>query len=342
MKNILRSGDTIILSSRKGELGEIVFDSTKKTLVVYDGVLAGGFSLASEQFVADMVDQVTGGLSQQQIQTLIDSSLAPYALTSSVNVQLDSINDNIAGLASTVFVQDEIAAAISDKLTTAQLQTELSGYATDADLTTAVNGLATTSYVDTAISTATTGLITSAQLTTAVQDLASESFVQSEIAAITSIDTAERLVTADGWVIETDAVTHAVLFKYNNAEMMRLSTSGMLTVPTATVEVLTLLSGISETLNNLGSVTSSAITIDADDGSSQRFDINTVTLSVTADIANGRSVTIRITNPLDATVTWTNVNWVDSITPGLSTTLVNFVHLWAIESTVYGVKIGEF
>jgi hypothetical protein len=102
----LRRYNTATIASTTGADGEVLVDSTKKTLVVQDGSTAGGTPLATETFV-------TSGLAS--LQTTVNAALVNYVLNTNLTSTLTAYPTNT------------------------NLTSTLTGYPTNANLTSTVS-----------------------------------------------------------------------------------------------------------------------------------------------------------------------------------------------------------
>lgn len=207
MSTILRfkRGTTADLASQVATLGEIMIDTSKKTVVVMDGTTAGGTPLATTSVATSGSAGLMSAADKQKLDGLGGSGTytLPTASTTVLGgVKVDGTTITISngvisasssgGLTSTE-VNTAISSALSSYSTTAQVNTLISS---------ATSGLASTSYVDTAVAGVSAG----------APDLSQATIGQlGNVDTTTTAPTSGQVLSFDGtnWV-PTDAPTGSV------------------------------------------------------------------------------------------------------------------------------------
>jgi len=138
--------DAVDLNSISYMNGDVVYDNTNGTLRIMNGVTSGGTSLATQPYVATVLQSY---VTNSALNTALNSYVTTTGLTSTLSSYVTS-------------------SALSTSLTTA-LTTALSPYVTTANLTTTLSSYDTISARNTALSSYTT----TANLTTTLNSYAS-------------------------------------------------------------------------------------------------------------------------------------------------------------------------
>ena len=169
-----RRGDTTAANAFTGAEGELFVDTTKDTLVVHDGVTAGGVPLATESYVSSAISTKADSSSLATVATsgsyndLTNKpsipSLTGYATESYVNSQGFITSTALSGYATESYVNSQgfiTSTALSGYATESYVNsqgfiTSLAGYATESYVNSqgfitlsSLNGYATESYVGT-------------------------------------------------------------------------------------------------------------------------------------------------------------------------------------------------
>mgnify|MGYP001259001413 FL=1 len=113
-------------------------------------------------------------------------------------------------------------------------------------------------------------------------------------------------------------------------------TNAALTTPAVTRPTIT--GTITE---DVYAVSSTAYTIDADNGSIQTWTLSANSTANGGSIAAGESVTLMVNDGSSYTITWSSVNWVGGSAPTLPTSNYAVIELWNVGGTVYASHVGN-
>lgn len=128
----LRRYNTATIAGTTGADGEVLVDSTKKTLVVQDGVTTGGTPLATEGFVTSAL---TG------FSTTYNALLAGYATNANLTATLVSYTTN-----------SNLTSTLNAYATKSFVTSALTSYATVAYVTSSIAAISSTGSISTDIS----------------------------------------------------------------------------------------------------------------------------------------------------------------------------------------------
>ena len=126
---------TVTLGTVTGAAGELIVDSTKKTVTIHDGATVGGIPLATEIFVSSAVTSVLASVSSILLSYTLSSALTSYTTNANLTSTLTSYTTN-ANLTSTLASYQ----LITSNLTLTTLTSNIITVTNTSNATTATSG----------------------------------------------------------------------------------------------------------------------------------------------------------------------------------------------------------
>jgi len=162
---------TVTLGTVTGAAGELIVDTTKKSITIHDGATVGGNPLASEIFVSSaatsVLTTVTGLLLSYATNANLSSTLSSYALKTYADSAANTVSSYLVyytqsiNLTSTL-QQYTLSSALNSYTTNANLTSTLTSYPTNTNLTSTLSsyttkGPAFSAYANNTLQTITSG-----------------------------------------------------------------------------------------------------------------------------------------------------------------------------------------